>query len=87
MTVRSILVNVAAAIVVPFLLQSICLVVAGELGPMPWDSSLGPHVVNAIIGFAFLVRALRVYAIAAGVVYLPAMVALLVGFSLAWGSR
>jgi hypothetical protein len=80
-------INVVAAIVVPFVLQTLFIIGTSYVGPTaPWRGNIGSLVVSAAVGFIFIVRAFGIYSVAIGCIYLPAMVYALFGYVLSYNS-
>ena len=82
---RRVALNMMAATFVPLMLEALFVVAAYAIGPRaPWYSNSGSQLISAAVGFVFVVRAFGIYSIVAGLVYLPAMFHLLIGFALAF---
>jgi hypothetical protein len=80
------MINLLAAVVVPFVVQSGFLMIFDRLGPgTPGYSNYATHIISTTLGFVFVVLALRQYAIFA-LIYFPIMIVALVAFALGWGS-
>jgi hypothetical protein len=79
-------INLLAALVVPFVVQTLFLFVSDALGPgSPLYDNYATHLISTTLGFLFVVRALRQYAIFA-LIYFPMMFVALMLLSLAYGS-
>ena len=71
-----------AAVCVPFAVQ-LPLTLIGRYVPwMPWLFSIFSVLFSSVIGFLFIARPFRRYALLIGMIYFPAMIATLVYFSL-----
>lgn len=77
---------IAASLCTPFAVQMILIVAVLRTGSQ-FDAvaSYSPYI-SAAAGFAWLAGEFGIYSLAAAVVYIPAMVITLAGFSLAFGS-
>ena len=75
-------VNLLAALLVPFVLQAVFLVVQRTLQLVPADVADFSLYLSEIIGFLFLAFEFRWYSVPMGLAYFPAMTFLLIGFSL-----
>jgi hypothetical protein len=71
-----------AAICAPFAIQFALTLIGNSVPLMPWLFSILSLLVSSIIGFLFVARPFRRYALLIGVIYFPAMIASLIYFSL-----
>ena len=82
-TLRSPLINTALALLIPFALDAI-LIVYGEGfgGNVTWATWPRGALIFTAVGFPFLVRGLRLYAVPAALIYVPVMVGAQLAFVL-----
>lgn len=71
-----------AAFGLPFAIQFPLTLVGNYVPWVPWLFSIFSVLVSSVVGFLFLARPFRRYALVIGVVYFPGMIAALVYFSL-----
>ena len=80
---RRIALNVLAAIAIPFVLETLFILVARSIGPRaPFYDNFSSQVISTVVGFVFIVRAIGIYSLVGGLVYLPVMFYTLIGFAL-----
>lgn len=71
-----------AAVGVPFAIQLPLTLIENSVPWMPWVFSFVSVLFSSVIGFLFIARRFRRYALLIGMIYFPAMIAALVYFSL-----
>ena len=80
--------SIAASLCVPFALQTLLIVTGHRTIPaLPEFISAYSVYISVAAGFAWLVLEFRAYALPFALVYFPAMVIALIGFSLGLGMR